>query len=289
MVTNVPDFAEKSVRCAHVGGFHDMVYSDWGSQKAPSTIVCVHGLTRNGRDFDRLAAALTEAGYRVLAPDIVGRGRSDRLGPFANYEIPQYINDITTMLAAEGLRSVDWVGTSMGGLIGMSIAVMAGHPIKRLLLNDVGPVVPKEALQRIGDYVGIPWKFDSFDLALNHVRQAYAPFGLKTEEDWRYLAELSLKQDAEGKWVMAYDTRIADAFKDTEITDIDLWPFWQQISTPTLVLRGAESDLLTRETAEKMTRTGPMAKLIEVPDCGHAPALMDASQIGLVLDWVQSS
>ncbi|WP_420730472.1 alpha/beta fold hydrolase [Hwanghaeella sp. 1Z406] len=289
MTTKAPAFAEKSVRCAHVGGFHDMVYSDWGPRTGAYAIVCVHGLTRNGRDFDRLAMELARTGYRVLAPDIVGRGRSDHLGPLASYEIAQYINDITVMLAAEGLRNVDWVGTSMGGLIGMSIAVMTGHPIKRLLLNDVGPHVPKEALQRIGDYVGVPWRFDSFDLALNHVRQAYAPFGLKTEEDWRYLAELSLKQEADGKWVMAYDTRIADAFKNTEITDIDLWPFWAQISTPTLVLRGEDSDLLSRETAEQMTRTGPKADLIEVSGCGHAPALMDAHQIGLVMDWVRSS
>ncbi len=284
---------EKTVRCAHPGGFHDMVYSDWGQASwgqagARRTVVCVHGLTRSGRDFDRLALVLADSGYRVLAPDIVGRGRSGRLGPFGNYEIPQYINDLTCMLAAESVADIDWIGTSMGGLIGMSIAAMDGHPIRRMLINDVGPFVPKEALRRIGEYVGIMWQFDTFEAALDHVKKAYAPFGLTSEEDWRYLAELSLRQDDAGQWVNAYDGRIAEPFRSADIGDVDLWSLWDHLSLPIMVLRGAESDLLTADVAQAMIRRGPKAQLLEVAGCGHAPALMDAGQIGIVRDWLQS-
>lgn len=276
----------KTVRCAHPGGFHEMVYADWGREDFETVAVCVHGLTRNGRDFDRLAEVLSADGVRVLAPDIVGRGRSGRLGPLADYEIPQYIQDITTMLAAERLRSVDWIGTSMGGLIGMSVAAMAGTPIRRMLINDVGPLVPKAALERIGDYVGVAWNFRDFEQALDHIKKAYAPFGLTTEEDWRHLTEISIEPTADGGFTKAYDLRIADPFKNGEIADVDLWSVWDAISVPILVLRGAESDLLLPETAAEMARRGPRAEIVEIDGCGHAPALMDTGQIELVRKWM---
>jgi pimeloyl-ACP methyl ester carboxylesterase len=279
---------EKTVRCAHTGGFHDMVYSAWGPADAPRCLVCVHGLTRNGRDFDRLAERLTAGeGLRLLAPDVVGRGRSDRLGPYARYEIPQYVQDLTVLLAAEGRRDVDWLGTSMGGLIGMTMAAMAQTPIRRMLINDVGPLVPKAALERIAEYVGVGWRFDSFDKAVDHIRRAYAPFGLTSENDWRYLAELSLDRDADGAWINAYDPRIAEPLREGPLEDVDLWALWDAIGVPITVLRGAESDLLTPETATEMSRRGPCAEVIEVPGCGHAPALMQADQIALVEEWLR--
>lgn len=276
----------KSVRCVHAGGFHDMVYDDWGPEDAETALLCVHGLTRNGKDFSRLAAALSQSGIRVLAPDIVGRGRSDRLGPMATYEIPQYVNDITVLLAAEGLREVDWLGTSMGGLIGFAVAAQQGHPIRRFIVNDVGPFIPASALRRIGDYVGIAWEFDGFDQGLEHIKRAYEPFGLKTEEDWRMLAEYSLLEGANGTWTNNYDIRIADPFKTGPIEDIDLWALWDAISIPTLVLRGAESDLLEIRTAEEMRDRGPKANLITFDGCGHAPALMDSAQIDVIRNWL---
>lgn len=264
-----------------------MVYSDWGRKDAARTVVCVHGLTRNGKDFDRLAAALAEDGFRILAPDVVGRGRSGQLGPDASYDIPQYIADINTMLAAEDLRQVDWIGTSMGGLIGMGMAAIPGHPIRRMLINDVGPLVPKEALKRIGDYVGVPWRFEDLDQAVEHVKMAYAPFGVSTEEDWRYLAHLSLVPAEEGGWRKAYDLRIAEPFTGVEIEDIDLWPLWDLLNLPILVLRGVESDLLSAETATAMSTRGPKATVIEVPGCGHAPSLIERDQIDLVRRWAR--
>ena len=281
-------YLEKSVRCLHMGGFHDMVYSDWVPKKQKGrTIVCVHGLTRSGRDFDRVAAALCADGFRVIAPDIVGRGRSGTLGQQATYEVPQYISDISTMLAAEHLREVDWIGTSMGGLIGMGLAGLQGQPIRRMMINDVGPFIPKAALERIGEYVGRDWRFDSFDDAVNHVRLAYEPFGLTRDEDWRYLAALSLRQDVDGTWTNTYDLRIADAFKG-DIADVDLWALWDMLTVPILLLRGAESDLLPADTAKAMTERGPRADLVEVPDCGHAPSLMVPDQIETVLKWAAS-
>lgn len=279
----------KSVRCASPAGFHDMVYADWGRRDAQKTIVCVHGLTRNGRDFDRLAEALVAEGHRVLCPDIVGRGRSDRLGAGASYETSQYVGDLTTMLAAEGLRTVDWIGTSMGGLIGMAMAAMSVSPIRHMVLNDVGPFIPKAALERIGEYVGVQWRFDTFDKALAHIKRAYEPFGLEAEEDWRFLTEVSTVRDAEGCWVNAYDLRIADPFQAAEIGDADLWSLWDAISVPIFVLRGAESDLLTPDIADEMKRRGPKAEVLEVPGCGHAPALMDAYQIGILRNWCRAA
>ncbi|MDW3207504.1 MAG: alpha/beta hydrolase [Alphaproteobacteria bacterium] len=282
-------FRMKSVRCASQAGFHEMVYRDWGRSDAAKTVVCVHGLTRNGRDFERLADALASDGHRVLCPDIVGRGASDRLGPGGAYEVPQYVADLTTMLAAEGLRSVDWIGTSMGGLIGMAMAAMPGGPIRRMVLNDVGPFIPKAALQRIGDYVGVEWRFDTFQKAEAHIRAAYAPFGLESDEDWRFMTEISTARDEAGCWVNAYDPRIADPFRGDQIADADLWYLWDAIRIPIFVMRGAESDLLTPEIAKEMTRRGPGAEVLEIPGCGHAPALMDSHQIGVLRDWCRSA
>jgi len=263
-----------------------MVYSDWGDPMSERTVLCIHGLTRSGRDFDRLANVLADEGCRVLAPDIVGRGRSGRLGPGATYEIPQYIGDIACLLKMEGIDQVDWIGTSMGGLIAMAWACQPSHPIERLLLNDVGPFVPKEALERIGEYVGIAWRFDSFEKAADHVRKAYEPFGLKTDEDWRYLAELSLTQDEDGFWTNAYDLRIAEPFKNADIQDLELWEIWNSISVPTQVFRGAESDLLSSQTADRMMKEGPRASVVTFDGCGHAPTLMVRDQINATVDWV---
>jgi pimeloyl-ACP methyl ester carboxylesterase len=278
-------YRQKWIRSAHPGGYHRMVYSDWGAPDAPRTLVCVHGLTRSGRDFDRLAGALSGPDLRILAPDIVGRGRSDWMGPGGVYDIQQYVVDLLIMLEREDAKDVDWLGTSMGGLIGMVMGGRGG-PIRRMAINDVGPFIPKAALERIGEYVGVPWRFESFDQGVEHVKRAYEPFGLTNETDWRYLAELSLSRDADGFWTNAYDPRIAEPFKAPDIDDADLWGMWDAIDCPVWVLRGAESDLLLPDTAREMETRGPRARITEVPGCGHAPALMDETQIALVRDWL---
>lgn len=261
-----------------------MAYRDWGSAGA-AQVVCVHGLTRNGRDFDRLATAL-EGDRRVIAPDIVGRGLSDRLPAGDGYALPQYASDVTTLLARTGADRVDWVGTSMGGLLGIVLAAQPGTPIARLVVNDVGPTIPQAALERIGAYVGVDWRFDSLEEARAHIRAAYAPFGLSSEADWRFLTEISIAAHPDGGYGPNYDPAIADAFRDGAAAPVDLWAYWDRIECPVMVLRGAESDLLRAETAGEMARRGPSATVVEIAGVGHAPALMDAHQIGLVKDWL---
>jgi len=266
-------------------GFHRVAYAEWGEADwIEEVAVCVHGLTRQGRDFDVLAEALS-AHRRVLCPDVVGRGRSDWLRAAEGYGYPQYMRDMAAIVARTGAHAVDWVGTSMGGLIGMMLAAQPNTPIRRLVLNDVGPFIPKAALQRIGEYLGQDPHFESFDDAVGYLRRVHAPFGPLTERQWRHLTEHAVRAEPAGGYRLAYDPKIAAAFADPEaIDDIDLWGLWDRIGCPVLVLRGAESDLLLAETAEEMTRRGPRATLVTFEGVGHAPALMAAEQVDCVVD-----
>ena len=265
-------------------GFHRQAYSEWGDRGAERVVVCAHGLTRNGRDFDVLAAALAEAGHRVVCPDVVGRGRSDRLADPSGYGYPQYLGDMTALIARLDAPALDWVGTSMGGLMGMMLAARKATPLRRLVVNDVGPFIPKAALQRIGDYVGRDPLFRDLDEAEGYFRAVHAPFGEMSDAQWRHLTQHSV-QAADGGYRLAYDPGIAAPFKDAP-EDIDLWALWDTIEIPVLVLRGAASDLLLPETAAEMAARGPKAKVVEIPGCGHAPALMDEAQVALVRDWL---
>ena len=265
-------------------GFHDLAYGEWGAADSERVVVCVHGLTRNGRDFDVLAAALAEKGCRVVCPDVVGRGASGRLADPAGYGYPQYLADMNALLARLDVEQVDWVGTSMGGLIGMMLAAQPGAPIRRLVINDVGPFIPLAALERIGGYVGRAPVFADLDAAEAYLRDVYATMGALGDLQWRHLT-LSSVEAVKGGYRLAYDPAIAEAFKQVT-ADIDLWSLWDAITAPTLVLRGANSDLLLAETAAEMAARGPKAKVIEIPGCGHTPSLMDVEQIALVRDWV---
>ncbi len=278
---------EKSVRSLSTGGFHRMAYREWGPRDAARTVVCVHGLTRNGRDFDGLAAHLAAAGWRVICPDVVGRGDSDWLRNPAEYGYPQYLHDMAVLLARLEVERVDWVGTSMGGLIGMMMAAYSGHPINRLVINDVGPLIPKAALQRIADYVGRSWAFDDLAEAERHVRQAYGTFGKLDEAQWAKLTRDSLRPRPGGGYQPNYDPQIGAAFVGQELTDVDLWSVWDLVSCPVLLLRGLQSDLLSANTAAQMTLRGPQATLIEVPDAGHAPALLSYAEQETVRRWLE--
>lgn len=269
-------------------GFHRLHYTDWGDPANPRIVICVHGLTRNCRDFDMLATALQEE-LRVICLDVAGRGRSDWLANPEDYAYPQYMADAAALIArvtATGAQEIYWVGTSMGGMLGMLLAARPQTPIRRLLLNDVGTVIPKESMARIGSYVGKAPDFESFDALERYIRKVSAPFGPLSDAQWRHLAEHNSKQRADGRWVMGYDPGIALPFRKAIDRDILLWTPYEAITCPTLLLRGAESDVLPREVALEMTQRGPRPRLAEFPGVGHAPALMAEDQIRAVRDFL---
>ncbi len=256
-----------------------------GPAEATRTVVCVHGLTRNARDFDALAQALAARGARVLAIDVAGRGRSSWLPDKRAYTVPTYAAQLARALGLLGLDAVDWIGTSMGGLIGMALAAAQTTPIRRLVLNDVGPFVPKSALEPIRAYVGQDPLFASLEEAEAYLRKIHAPFGRLSDAQWRHLAEHSVRATPEGLR-LHYDPDIKVPYEGQPAADIELWPLWDAIAAPTLVLRGALSTLLPEETARAMLRRGPECEILVFPGCGHAPALLDPAQIEPVVAWL---
>jgi len=269
-----------TLSCLGPHGFHRIHYTEWGAADNPDVVICVHGLTRNGRDFDRLAQALA-ADFRVLCPDVVGRGRSDWLPHPQDYGYPLYLSDMAALIARSGSARVRWVGTSMGGLIGMMLAAQANSPIEQLVINDVGPLVPKAALERLAGYVGRTGPFADAHALQAHLRTVLAPFGPLTDDQWAHLAVHSTRRNGDGSLSLAYDPAIANAFSGVQ-QDVVLWPLWDALGCPTLVLRGGESDLLRADTAEEMTRRGPRAQLVTFDGIGHAPALMSPDQIATI-------
>jgi pimeloyl-ACP methyl ester carboxylesterase len=219
---------------------------------------------------------------------VVGRGRSDWLSHKADYSYPQYLADMNALLARSGADQVDWVGTSMGGLIGMLLAAQPGTPIRKLVMNDVGPFIPKAGLQRIAEYVGKPVRFAGLDEMERYVRLVAAPFGALTDAQWRHLTIHSARRLDSGDYVFAYDPGIAEPLKANLEDDVNLWPVWNAVRCPVLLLRGAESDVLTRADAEAMQNCGPRATLVEFAGIGHAPTLLAADQIKVVQDWLST-
>lgn len=273
---------QRGVWCASPYGLHRMAYREWGERDNPRVLVCVHGLARNSHDFDLLARDLSDH-YRVICPDVVGRGRSDWLRDPMGYALPQYVKDMLVLIARLDVESVHWLGTSMGGLIGMLLASFENTPVTRLILNDVGPIIPLEPLMRIGEYVGRAPRFDTYDDAVGYIRAVSAPFGPLSDDQWRQLTDSSLRQCADGRLELRYDPGIGDAFRrETDGGKIDLWAVFDRIRCPTLVVRGAESDLLTAEIARAMSTRGPRPEIVEVPRVGHAPMFLDEFQIGIV-------
>jgi pimeloyl-ACP methyl ester carboxylesterase len=298
-------------------GTHKMAYWQWGRDDAEHLLVCVHGLSRQGRDFDVLAKALlAEAESRgqalkIVCPDVVGRGESDWLANPRGYEVPFYVADMVAMLTALKPKTLDWLGTSMGGLIGISLtgagalppelvppamkaALAALPPVRKLILNDVGPAIAWVSLERIGSYLGQNMRFDSLEQAAEGLRLISAGFGPHTKEQWLELSRHMVKPDAQkgGKAVVLhYDPAIAIPFKSTtkeasEQGSALLWHLYDHIAARTLVLRGKDSDLLTVETAQAMTQRGPKAKLVEFAGVGHAPTLIADDQVKAVKDFL---
>ncbi len=277
------------VQCLDNRGLHRMAYWEWGDAANPRVLVCVHGLTRQGRDFDTLARALCED-YRVVCPDVVGRGRSAWLADPMHYGIPQYVADMVTLLARLNAQSVDWVGTSMGGLIGLGVAALKDSPLRRFVINDVGPTIEPAAIARIGGYVGRTAQWASLDAAADALWEISQGFGPHTRAQWTALTEPQLLQDG-GVFKPRSDPSIALPFKAVtppmaQAGEALLWHAWDSLTLPTLLLRGAQSDLLSVATAQAMTQRGPRARLVQFDGVGHAPMLVQPEQVAAVRDFL---
>jgi pimeloyl-ACP methyl ester carboxylesterase len=291
-----------TVLCASPVGLHRVAYQEWGDPDNPRVVVCVHGLTRLGDDFLDLALALKKD-FRVVAPDIVGRGRSSWLKDPMLYGLPQYVSDMVSLIARLNVAQVDWVGTSMGGLIGMTLAALDQSPIRRLVLNDVGASLSGEALGRISSYVGQHIEFESRQAAHQQCRKLYSGFGPHSDQQWSRLMDAGLLPVPNTDRVRVhYDPAIAAPFRHaygtqgTQSTqgadnappaDLSLWHVYDAIRAPTMVIRGALSDLLTADVLAEMGRRGPKAKTIEIAGVGHAPTLMQDDQIALVMEFLE--
>jgi pimeloyl-ACP methyl ester carboxylesterase len=283
----------RHVQCLGARGLHRMAYWEWGEPDAPQVVVCVHGLSRQGRDFDTLARDLAPH-CRVICPDVVGRGRSDRLADPMGYAIPAYVADMVTLVARLGVEQVDWVGTSMGGLIGLGLASLPNSPVRRLVLNDVGPAIEPAALARIGTYLGQPVRWASLDEAADAMWAVSQGFGPHTREQWLELSQPQIVPAPDGNgFVPHYDPAIAVPFRAVtadiaKAGEAALWAAYDRLAAPTLLLRGAQSDLLSAATAQAMTERGPRARLVEFAGVGHAPMLVQPDQRAVVREFLRA-
>jgi pimeloyl-ACP methyl ester carboxylesterase len=285
----------RDVQCLASRDLHRMAYWQWGDAANPKVLVCVHGLTRQGRDFDTLARALCGE-YRVVCPDVVGRGRSDWLADAAGYALPTYVADMVCLLARLDAQVVDWVGTSMGGLIGLGLASLDGAPVRNLVLNDVGPVIEPAALQRIGSYVGQSSFWATLDEAADASWALSQGFGPHSREQWLALTAPQLKpvkHDGKDGFTTRVDPGIAVPFRAVtpelaKAGEALLWQSYDRLRCRTLLLRGADSDLLSADTARAMTQRGPRAQLHEFAGVGHAPTLVHADQIEVLCRFLLS-
>ena len=276
----------RSLLCASPAGLHRIAYREWGDPRNRDVLVCVHGLTRSGRDFDELARALC-AQFRVVCPDVAGRGDSDRLADPKLYTWTQYVADMVTLIARLDVETVNWLGTSMGGFVGMALAAQAASPVRRLMLNDAAPVIGKAALERIAGYLGQALRFETLEDAEKYVRTISAPFGPHSDAQWRLLTENWVRTNEDGSWRPHYDMRIGEAFRATmPEKDLELWHLYDAVRCPTLLVRGEHSDVVSRQTAAEMTRRGPKAKVVEIRGVGHAPTLLQPDQIAVVRDFL---
>ncbi len=273
-------------------GFHRISYLEWGATKSVNTkrtLFCVHGLTRNARDFDFLAKTLCDR-YRIVCPDVVGRGDSDHLISEEGYNYLQYNADMNAVLARLNVSEVDWIGTSMGGIIGMVLASVPQSPIRRLVVNDIGPEVSREALLSIAQYIGKSNTFESLNEVEEHLRKIYAEFAPMTDEDWHQMAKYSSRRTRTGRWRLKVDSRVGDAYRDSiSYFDVDMWETWEKITCPVLVLRGKNSSFLTEEVAEKMLACGPQTTLVEFDDTGHTPTLRNDEQVDTITQWLANT
>jgi pimeloyl-ACP methyl ester carboxylesterase len=279
----------RHVQCIGARGLHRMAYWEWGDPASRRVVVCVHGLSRQGRDFDRLARAL-RGEFRVVCPDVAGRGESDRLADPAGYQLAGYVADMVTLLARLDATSLAWVGTSMGGLIGMALAALPKSPIERLVLNDVGPAIDAAGIARIASYIGLPLSWASEDEAADYLLTISQGFGVRDRATWMALTRPMLRREGE-RFRFHYDPAIAVALRAVTpeaaaLGEAALWAAYDAIRCPTLLLRGVDSDILSPATAAAMTQRGPKARLHEFAGVGHAPMLVVPEQVDVVQEFL---
>lgn len=273
-------------------GFHRIHYLEWGTptkNQRKETLVCVHGVSRNAHDFDYFAENMCDK-YRIVCPDIVGRGESDHLAEHQGYDYLQYNADMNALLARLDETEVDWLGSSMGGIIGMVLASVPQSPIRRLILNDIGPKISRDALTRIGDYIGLSGEFDTPEEIEKYLRGIYSEFGPMSDEDWKHMVYYSARRTKTGKYRLKMDPGVGDAYRDSiSLFDVDMWDTWEKITCPVLILRGKNSSFFDEETAHKMLTCGPEATLVEFEDVGHTPTLRNKEQTGFIRDWLSNN
>lgn len=265
---------------------HKISYLEYGDPDNKETIICAHGLTRNAHDFHKIATSLSPF-YRIISLDYPGRGKSDYFSNPEHYNYPVYIKDSVKILKKLQINKPIWLGTSMGGIIGMALASYYPKMLKGLIINDVGPYIPASIISKIGKYASQTPYFENLNMGKEHLKMIYSQFGITKEEDWEYMTTHSFKQTQEGKFQMNYDPALVKGMKliSKEIKDMNIWHIWQRIICPMLVIRGAKSDILSEETIEKMKKT-KIFDLHIVNEAGHAPSLMAEDQIQVVKEWI---
>jgi len=273
-------------------GTHKIVYYQWGDDAAKEVIFCVHGLTRTGRDFDYLASALASSkDVRVIAPDVAGRGKSQWLKKPSWYGYPTYMADMIALIKHLKLEKVKWVGTSMGGLIGILIAAYHPRIISKMVLNDIGPFIPKKSLNRLASYVGKDINFKDMNDASKYLKTIMEGFGITKEEHWNHILKHTFILGSEARYHFAYDPKIAAPFRNIlgrpkKMPDMDFSEVWEKVDCPMFVIRGGDSDLLLRETSIEMKEHKFVEEVVELPGIGHAPSLMEEEQIELIEKWL---
>lgn len=273
------------IKCNNQKEEYRMFYTAWGNQEqCKKTMICVHGLNRNSRDWDFVGSYFAKKGYYVIAPDIVGRGNSDYLKDPMQYDIPFYVADMFLMIKTLGLTNIDWVGTSMGGLIGMGMAAMEHHPLRRMVLNDIGAEIEHTGLARIGGYSGSQPEFDSYTLAKDYLINISRDFGDLPEEIWEYYAQNSLQKNSQGKYEIKRDVNLSKPFSASAPIDknMELWPYWDKVKIPTLVIRGEHSDILSKLTIDRMQKINSATSTVQVDKAGHAPYLYSDAHLNFL-------
>jgi len=285
-------------------GFHQIAYTEWGMESSQPPIICLHGLTRNSRDFDTLATRLSYLGRHVFCPDLVGRGESSWLKNPLHYSFEQYMADMNAMIVRTGAKQVDWVGTSLGGLIGMFLAAMPNTPIRRLILNDVGAQISSKGVMRLANFAGLDPSFRSIEEAKNYYKRVMTEVGELTDEDWQRIAENSVREVTPGKFISKTDPNIRMSHAKSKVAwqaimhplktlegslfDMDWWNIWRKVTCPTLIMHGEKSDILLPSVIQKMRVIHPATEVITISNVGHAPALIHPEQHETIYNWLQS-
>lgn len=266
---------------------HHIFYKEWGDSSNPNVLLCAHGLTRNSGDFDYLCRKMEDQ-YHIVCPDMPGRGQSDWLAK-DEYHYTVYIADAIALIARLGAKKIDWIGTSMGGLMGMILAAQPNTPIRKLVINDAGPAMSRETQISIGKYAGNDDRFNTFEEVVAYFKNLYSTWGKVSDEHWVNLARQSSRQLPDGIFSLAYDPAIVAPLKENldALQDVSVWPIYEAVQIPMLLLHGTESTILSSNLVEEMKQRNKNLEVIDFPGIGHAPSLTEESQVELIRTWLQ--